>query len=310
MSSRHQDPRADRSDHPSVDHLLSYQQQALPRAEMERMRAHMVECRACRDLLLEAETFAPQRDPEISEDQRQAAWARWQAHRASATEQAPEPTGPEPRTPSRLAPSPQAADRRTSGPTFLQMAALVALLLGAGMLLTHQFRAQREILVAQGERLEEQSQVLATLERALEESRGETERTRRELAERSAPGSGRPPAVPGLETSIGTLDLLPGGFSRQSGADRPQQSKSVDYLFVNLHLASGSDFTAFQLQILGPDQQILQSASGLSRTPLGTVGFLLPTAGLSTGVHTLVLAGLEAGAAQEIERYEVEVLEP
>ncbi|MEM7355104.1 MAG: zf-HC2 domain-containing protein, partial [Acidobacteriota bacterium] len=71
-------------DHPPVERLLAYSRRELRASETEALRDHLTDCAACRELLLEAEGFAPGQEPEISGDQRQAAWDRLQAHRRTA----------------------------------------------------------------------------------------------------------------------------------------------------------------------------------------------------------------------------------
>lgn len=258
------------SEHPPARQLSRYALGELAAREVERLRDHLAQCRACSQLVLdlealnESEVGVTAAEAEAWSERRPAVWEALRAALPEGDAARPEhdTAWPMPDTAGAPRREASASAGRFSLPA---LAAIVLLSVGLGSLST---------ILLQGR-------------------------------DGTRPVAGTGLAAPQL--FVPSVDLFPPGFSRSGAPPAVRIPAGADIFTVNLHLDDAGHYPDYRLRILDRGGRELWAGEGLRQTATGSFSVALPRSQLPAGFFRLQVWGLGEGTAEELEHFEVEI---
>ncbi len=281
--------------HPPLSDLLDFVAGSSPESEAEALCEHLATCAECAETVLEARQFEPgRREPTVSQDQRLAALARFEASRSIASE-------------------PTAVDRSLDDLVVADRSAPVDIEGAGGPSVERQVRRSpaRWLPIAASWFVTALAVVwvMITLG-SLESARSDVARLESQLGAINGAPSQSPPGVahqPSFE--VATVNLLPVGFIRGTEATPEVTAPASAHLVITMHVAAAPDDGWHRLELIDPNGVLAWSGNGLQPALDGTFRVSVPGGFLSPGRHQLRL--LASGEPlREVAVYELDVVSP
>jgi hypothetical protein len=292
--------------HATPDELMAFHRGDLSGEEKERLREHLVWCRECLDLLLEAAAWVESDREETSarpEAQVHRAWQAMQA-RLRHTGHQQQTTDVEQRTTNN--------EQRTTWLNRLLSAAGRAYAIAASLLMISlalsawivSLRQQSQRLAAD---LAEQNQALTQARQQLEETSRRSGRDEAEIAQlrQSVDELSQP------QINVPIEELPSQGMIRRSGGSAVRTilvPSDATFLNLILNVDDPGPYADYALELWNQQGQTIWSERGLRKNPDdNTFTVALPRRLLTAGQYRLRLYGVRAGQQSLIEEYKLRI---